>query len=302
MASGVFNLHRTLAGAVGVALTATVMEYREDVHTVAICRSAKRSTPWAPRIATATIREVLRQDGQGREGVAQMTTAILHHQLEEAATLASYHDLFLLFRRPHPRRSSLCFACAAAHEARSVPTARRVGTPRRSRPQHPCPARTSLPGRRGGHEGSSLHAVVTRRSNVSHRLPLRRVADAEKKEGLADGVWALRMVVHSDMNPSHNIPYEIDSPSKGISPMADTALIVANNLSHNVLAHIEAAKNRDRLTLQLIELTIFAPTLLGPSGGAATHLSWATSTQADRLDAALCACRREKHGNANRSA
>ena len=25
--------------------------------------------------------------------------------------------------------------------------------------------------------------------------------------------------------------------------MADTALIVANNLSHNVLAHIEAAKN-----------------------------------------------------------
>ena len=34
MASGLFNLHRTLAGAVGVALTATVLEYREDVHTV----------------------------------------------------------------------------------------------------------------------------------------------------------------------------------------------------------------------------------------------------------------------------
>ena len=34
MASGLFNLHRTLAGAVGVALTATLMDYREDVHTL----------------------------------------------------------------------------------------------------------------------------------------------------------------------------------------------------------------------------------------------------------------------------
>ena len=96
MASGVFNLHRTLAGAVGVALTATVMEYREDVHTV-ILSERQALYPLGTQVATATIREVLRQDGQGQEGVAQMTTAILHHQLEEAATLASYHDLFLLF-------------------------------------------------------------------------------------------------------------------------------------------------------------------------------------------------------------
>jgi hypothetical protein len=45
----------------------------------------------------ATIREVLTQDGQGNEGLVQKTTAVLHQQLAEAATLASYHDLFFLF-------------------------------------------------------------------------------------------------------------------------------------------------------------------------------------------------------------
>jgi hypothetical protein len=63
-----------------------------------------------------------------------------------------------------------------------------------------------------------------------------------------------------------------------------------------------AVKFRDRLTLQLIELTIFAPTLLGSSEGAATNLSWATSTPADCQGSSLCACPREKPGNANISA
>ena len=56
-------------------------------------------------------------------------------------------------------------------------------------------------------------------------------------------VCVLRGGAVSGRNLSHKIPYEIDSPPKGISRMADTALIVANNLSHNVVAHIEAAKN-----------------------------------------------------------
>jgi DHA2 family multidrug resistance protein len=96
MASGLFNLHRTLAGAVGVALTATVMESREDVHTV-LLSERQALYPLGTQVATATIREVLTQDGQGNEGLAQMTTAVLHDKLAEAATLASYHDLFFLF-------------------------------------------------------------------------------------------------------------------------------------------------------------------------------------------------------------
>lgn len=96
MASGVFNLHRTLAGAVGVAMTATLMEYREDVHTLLL---AERQAlyPLGTQSATATIREVLMQDGQVNEGLTQMTTAVFQAKLSEEATLASYQDLFLLF-------------------------------------------------------------------------------------------------------------------------------------------------------------------------------------------------------------
>ena len=96
MASGLFNLHRTLAGAVGVAMTATLMEYREDVHTI-ILAEGQALYPLGTQVATATIREVLTQDGQVNEGLAQMTTAVLHQKLSEEATLAGYHDLFFLF-------------------------------------------------------------------------------------------------------------------------------------------------------------------------------------------------------------
>jgi hypothetical protein len=67
-------------------------------------------------------------------------------------------------------------------------------------------------------------------------------------------------------------------------------------------AEFKGYEDGDRLTLQLIELTIFAPTLLGPSEGAATNLSWATSTQADCKGSSLCACPREKYDHSNISA
>ena len=96
MASGLFNLHRTLAGAVGVAMTATLMDYREDIHTL-VLSERQALYPLGTQVATATIREVLTQDGQVNEGLAQMTTAVLRQQLSEAATLAGYQDLFFLF-------------------------------------------------------------------------------------------------------------------------------------------------------------------------------------------------------------
>src|ERR1051325_1060946 len=61
-------------------------------------------------------------------------------------------------------------------------------------------------------------------------------------------------------------------------------------------------KDGDRLRPQLIELTIFALPLLGPSGGVATNLSWASSPRAERKDSALGACPREKRGNSRTSA
>src|SRR5215813_13353632 len=59
---------------------------------------------------------------------------------------------------------------------------------------------------------------------------------------------------------------------------------------------------RDRLRPQLIELTIFALTLLGSSGEVATNLSWASATRAAHKDSALCAYPRERRGNSSTSA
>src|SRR5262249_45620646 len=58
----------------------------------------------------------------------------------------------------------------------------------------------------------------------------------------------------------------------------------------------------DRLRPQLIELTIFALTLLGPSGEVATNLSWASATRAAHKDSSLCAYPRERRGNSSTSA
>lgn len=96
MASGLFQLHRTLAGSVSVALTATLLTYREDVHTL-ILAERQALYPLGTQVATETIRDVLVQDGNAREGLAQMTTAVLHQMLGEEAALASYQDLFFMF-------------------------------------------------------------------------------------------------------------------------------------------------------------------------------------------------------------
>jgi DHA2 family multidrug resistance protein len=96
MASGLFTLHRTLAGAVGVALTATLMDYREDVHTL-ILSQRQALYPLGTEAATDAIRGVLMQDGDSGEMLAQKTAGILRQKLSEEAALAGYHDLFFMF-------------------------------------------------------------------------------------------------------------------------------------------------------------------------------------------------------------
>jgi EmrB/QacA subfamily drug resistance transporter len=96
MASGLFNLHRTLAGAVGVALTATLMDYREDVHTI-ILSQRQDLYPLGTEIATQSVRELLVHDGNTGEGLSQLTSAVLRQKLTEEATLAGYQDLFFMF-------------------------------------------------------------------------------------------------------------------------------------------------------------------------------------------------------------
>jgi DHA2 family multidrug resistance protein len=96
MASGLFSLHRNLAGAVGVALTATLMEARDTFHTL-IYSQRQMLYPLGTQEATQTIREVLIQDGQVGADLTQMTNMVLRQKLGDEAVLAGYQDLFAMF-------------------------------------------------------------------------------------------------------------------------------------------------------------------------------------------------------------
>jgi DHA2 family multidrug resistance protein len=96
MASGLFSLHRQLAGTMGVALTATLMNYREDVHTL-ILSQRQALYPLGTEVATDAIRGRLMQDGESGAMLAQKTAGILRQMLSDEAALAGYHDLFFMF-------------------------------------------------------------------------------------------------------------------------------------------------------------------------------------------------------------
>jgi DHA2 family multidrug resistance protein len=96
MASGLFSLHRNLAGAVGVALSATLLEVRQDVHTLYYAQR-QMLYPMGTEEAMASIRGVLVQDGQVGDTLNQMTAAVLRQKLREGAVMASYQDMFAMF-------------------------------------------------------------------------------------------------------------------------------------------------------------------------------------------------------------
>jgi EmrB/QacA subfamily drug resistance transporter len=96
MASGLFNLHRTVGGTIGTALTATLMEHREDMHTL-ILSQRQAMYPLGTEIATDSIRGVLIRDGEHGGGLAEKTAAVLRQRLSEEASLAGYHDVFFMF-------------------------------------------------------------------------------------------------------------------------------------------------------------------------------------------------------------
>jgi DHA2 family multidrug resistance protein len=96
MASGLFSLHRQLAGTIGVALTATLMEHREQVHSL-ILAERQALYPLGTAVATDAVRGMLMQEGESGGMLAQKTAAILRQKLADEAALAGYHDLFFMF-------------------------------------------------------------------------------------------------------------------------------------------------------------------------------------------------------------
>jgi len=96
MASGLFSLNRTLAGAVGTAVTATLLTYREDVHSIIL---SERQTlyPLGTLAAVESIRGVLTEDGNRDGTLVQKTSGVLRQLLAAEAGLAAYQDLFFIF-------------------------------------------------------------------------------------------------------------------------------------------------------------------------------------------------------------
>jgi hypothetical protein len=80
----------------GVAFTATLMDYREDVHTLLLSQR-QALYPLGTAVATDSIRGVLMQDGDREGGLAQKIAAVLRQRLAEEASLAGYHDVFFMF-------------------------------------------------------------------------------------------------------------------------------------------------------------------------------------------------------------
>jgi hypothetical protein len=80
----------------GVALTATLMDYREDVHML-VLSERQALYPLGTEVATDAVRGVLRQDGDSGGTLAQKTAGILRQKLVEEASLAGYHDVFFMF-------------------------------------------------------------------------------------------------------------------------------------------------------------------------------------------------------------
>jgi EmrB/QacA subfamily drug resistance transporter len=96
MASGLFTFHRTLGGAAGVALSATLLKYRQDVHLLLLSEQ-QALYPLGTAAATDTIRTMLMQEGLRDDLLTQMTTDMLRRQLTAEAALAGYHDMFVMF-------------------------------------------------------------------------------------------------------------------------------------------------------------------------------------------------------------
>jgi MFS family permease len=96
MAAGLFNVHRTLAGAVGVAVTATLMDYLEDLHTVIL---SQRQTlyPLGTQAALETVRGVLLWDGNMGGALAQKSMGVLREMLSAEAAMTAYQELFFMF-------------------------------------------------------------------------------------------------------------------------------------------------------------------------------------------------------------
>ncbi|RMF83135.1 MAG: DHA2 family efflux MFS transporter permease subunit, partial [Nitrospinota bacterium] len=94
MAAGLYNLVRGISGTFGVALCATFLEKRRDVHAIFLGQAQDGTTPVLEDTASG-LHWLLWQAGETGEMIRVKTTALLHSLVVREATIQAYHALFL---------------------------------------------------------------------------------------------------------------------------------------------------------------------------------------------------------------
>jgi hypothetical protein len=94
MATGLFAVARGVAGTLGVAFSASFLEYRREVHGLWLAEEqGLRELP--SQWVTTELQQFFAAEGDGRSVAQVRGAAHLHAMLQEEASIAAYQDVFL---------------------------------------------------------------------------------------------------------------------------------------------------------------------------------------------------------------
>jgi EmrB/QacA subfamily drug resistance transporter len=94
MATGLFSVARGVAGTLGVALSASFLEYRRELHGLWLAE-AQGALDLPSQWATTELQQFFAAEGDGRSVAQVKTAAYLNTMMQDEASIAAYQDVFL---------------------------------------------------------------------------------------------------------------------------------------------------------------------------------------------------------------
>lgn len=94
MATGLFSVARGIAGTLGVALSASFLEYRRELHGLWLA-DAQGALDLPSQWATTELQQFFAAEGDGRSEAQVRTAAHLNTMMQDEASIAAYQDVFL---------------------------------------------------------------------------------------------------------------------------------------------------------------------------------------------------------------
>jgi len=94
MATGLFSVARGIAGTLGVALSASFLEYRRELHGLWLA-DAQGALDLPSQWATTELQQFFAAEGDGRSVAQVRTAAHLNAMMQDEASIAAYQDVFL---------------------------------------------------------------------------------------------------------------------------------------------------------------------------------------------------------------